>query len=252
MPPDVRPAAEDRNKQLLPQKTGGFALFVNTRQQATLLAYDANTPMGAYTVQFAVGQGGEGQFVNEWIVGAGMILSPNQGRVDALIGDPAQYWMDGLFGYATRETGAFAGADGRYTGTWTGTGGTSRFVAILSSDGQLYYCSLSSSGQATDGGMGQLDANGSFNSLSVGGAEISGALNSAALSISGGFTNQSGTGTFSLGLAESNHPDTPPVIKTSPHDLVCSTGSSTTLKVMAAGSPPRRCRWPTACSRHPT
>jgi hypothetical protein len=220
---------------------GGFALFVGADQRASFLGYGTALAAGFFAQSTIQSDG-------SWWVTTNNISLWGYINQDGSTDGGAQNvshvtWWEDMYGNLASDAGSFQSAAGYYNGTWKVATSTGRLSAILSADGQVYYCQFSGSGQPGDGGKGQLDASGRFTSLSVGGTSIGGVLNSAALQITGNFTNQSGTGTFTLGRSASIPHDTPPTISTPPSDQIGTSGSNVTFKVVATGSPPLCYQW---------
>ena len=222
---------------------GGFALFVSSGQQAILVGYGYNQGTGIFGTAPVTGSGGW-FFITNGVIAQGTIQ--HDGSVFGMTGDTMDFMVsDWIQGNLSPEAGAFQSAGGYYAGTSSGAGGTGKLSAILSADGQLYYCHSDSSGQPDDGGSGQLDDGGRFSSSSMNGTEYSGALTNTAIkaTIAGTFTSAAGIGKFTLTRSAYIPQDTPPTITSAPRDQIGTSGSNLTFKVVAAGSPPLCYQW---------
>ena len=223
---------------------GGFALFVNSHQQATLIAYGPNLPTSGYSVRFPVSNGGGWQLITNGIVNGGSINQWGDGialggMFDLINGE---IW-DNLLGTLVSQAGAFQNDAGCYSGTWSGGGKNGKLCAILSADGQLVYCHFSSGGQSDDGGSGQLDANNHFTFVSLNGVTVAGMLNPKTFKITGTFAKGSTSGTVALTRSDYIPQDTPPAITTLPLNQAVTNGGKATFKVAVAGSPPLCYQW---------
>ncbi len=221
---------------------GSYAVIVRTNQLATVVGYDESQANGIF-FDFKVGDDGYWEFETNGVYGSGNFYKDGfqDGEVDSPMG------TDWLYGERQPALGSFQNAAGYYTGTWTGGGVSGQLRAVLSADGQVYFCEIDSTGELGDGGWGEIDSTNHFTGASVHGTEVVGTLNRTAFTMTGTLTNsdqnQITSGTWSMSRSANVPFDVPPVITTPPQSKIVPLGTNVTFSLVATGSPPLCYQW---------
>jgi hypothetical protein len=221
---------------------GSYAVIVRTNQLATVVGYDESQVNGIF-FDFKVGDDGYWEFDTNGVHGSGNFYKDGfqDGEVDSPMGTG---W---LYGERQPALGSFQNAAGYYTGTWTGGGKSGQLRAVLSADGQVYFCEIDSTGELGDGGWGEIDSTNHFTGASEHGTDVVGTLNRAAFTMTGTLTNtdqnQITSGTWSMSRSANVPFDVPPVITTPPQNKIVPLGTNVTFSLVATGSPPLCYQW---------
>ena len=232
---------------------GGFAVYLGTDLQATLVGYDNDREAGAFA-QFRVDDGGSWSFVTNRLSDAGPYTLSAQGTFDkhgSFFGEFDFSTTNGIYlfseyldGNLASPQGGFQGAAGNYSGSWSGGGYAGKLYGELTADGSIYYASLQSDGRVTGGGMAQIDASYHFTNSDVSGTVVIGTLNPSAHALSGTFTSPGSSGTWSLSRSTFAPFDVPPVITSNlPPIRIAPLGTNVMFFLVATGSPPMCYQW---------
>jgi hypothetical protein len=220
--------------------TGSFAVMVQTNQQATVVGFDYVQDTGFYQ-KFTIDRSGNWEFDTNGVYSWGNVYG--DGSLEGEAGAENGSWGYWLWGQRLSDTGLLQGVAGLYAGTWSGGGSSGKLYGILSADGQIFFCTIQSNGDVGDGGTATLDSTGHFTSTSASGASVQGALNSAALKLTGTFNSSGNSGSWTLNRQSSIPFDLPPTLASTPQSRSAPVGATVTFSVAAAGSPPLSYQW---------
>src|SRR5258706_5395152 len=172
---------------------GSVAVIVRTNNQATLVGSglsQTKPAIGLYA-QFKVQNDGTWSYQTNGFTASGQVFTNGTftGELDSSGGRVST--IDN--GTLESDTGPFQGRAGYYAGTWNQGANNGKLFGILTAFGELTYCVVSASNQPIDGGgPDQLDElSNTFDSFTVVGAEVSGALTNKTLTIGGTFLTTS-------------------------------------------------------------
>ena len=236
-----------------PVLAGGFAAFLGTNLQASIIGYDENLPSGAF-VQFTVQSGGEWYFETNGTSDQGGPFRVNShgsfGKDGSFSGYLDYFHTNGDFWFShtlngnfSSPLGDFQSAAGVYSGNWSGGSESGKLYATLTADGSVYFCGFSPLGDVSGGGIGEFDTTNHFTGAMTDGTLIAGTLNASARTMSGTFTNSQISGQWNMSRFAFAPFDVPPTITTPPTNKTVALCSNATFNVVASGSPPLCYQW---------
>jgi Divergent InlB B-repeat domain/Bacterial Ig domain len=231
---------------------GGFAVYVSTNGQLTLVGHDDENGLGngfGIFVQTTLETGGNWSYNDSFVNASGNI--DKQGNFYAQLYYPDANGVSvSLQGALQSPQGAFQNTDGLYTGSFSGSG-SGTLDLIFDANGDVFYVPIAPNGNASEygnqqqGGSGQFSSSTQFSIFSVTGTIVSGTLNPNTFVITGTYTNfDSVHGNFTVSRSSKVLFDLPPTITTDlPASLVLPIGNVATFNLGASGGAPLSYQW---------